>query len=292
MSDIIQLRRDTAANWTSANPTLANGELGVETDTGLGKVGDGTTAWVDLDYNFQGPAGEKGDTGDTGPAGPQGDTGPTGPQGEQGDTGPAGPQGEQGEAGPTGPAGPQGDTGPAGPQGDAGPQGPAGEGVPQGGTAGQVLAKATATDFDTEWVDPSGGGVEEAPNDGDPYVRQSLNWANADDLFVNVDGDVMTGGLVINDSTIEPLKLVSSGAFSLLSFEDGGTGTNSSVGSNGNAMTFYTGGSERMRIGGQGAISMSDDVDGIVAGLSGGRLEVVSALPGSPNANTIYFVTG
>ena len=30
----IKLRRDTAANWTSANPTLAAGELGFETDTG------------------------------------------------------------------------------------------------------------------------------------------------------------------------------------------------------------------------------------------------------------------
>lgn len=33
MADIIQLRRDTAANWTNANPVLADGELGFETDT-------------------------------------------------------------------------------------------------------------------------------------------------------------------------------------------------------------------------------------------------------------------
>ncbi|KKL07037.1 hypothetical protein LCGC14_2590060, partial [marine sediment metagenome] len=30
----IQSRRDTAANWTSNNPTLAAGEIGIETDTG------------------------------------------------------------------------------------------------------------------------------------------------------------------------------------------------------------------------------------------------------------------
>ena len=29
----VQLRRDTAANWTSANPVLASGEMGFESDT-------------------------------------------------------------------------------------------------------------------------------------------------------------------------------------------------------------------------------------------------------------------
>jgi hypothetical protein len=46
----IQVRRDTAANWTIANPTLAAGERGFETDTKLYKTGDGTTAWNSLDY--------------------------------------------------------------------------------------------------------------------------------------------------------------------------------------------------------------------------------------------------
>lgn len=47
----IQLRSDTAANWTSANPTLAEGETGVETDTGNLKIGDGATVWSSLPYN-------------------------------------------------------------------------------------------------------------------------------------------------------------------------------------------------------------------------------------------------
>jgi hypothetical protein len=47
----IQLRRDTAANWTSSNPTLAQGEMGVETDTAYYKIGDGTTAWTSLSYS-------------------------------------------------------------------------------------------------------------------------------------------------------------------------------------------------------------------------------------------------
>lgn len=46
----IQHRRDTAANWTSANPVLASGEIGFETDTGLHKIGDGATAWASLYY--------------------------------------------------------------------------------------------------------------------------------------------------------------------------------------------------------------------------------------------------
>ena len=46
----IQIRRGTAANWTSANPTLAEGELGYETDTGKLKAGDGSTSWTSLGY--------------------------------------------------------------------------------------------------------------------------------------------------------------------------------------------------------------------------------------------------
>ena len=46
----IQFRRDTAAAWTAANPTLAAGELGLETDTTYYKIGDGSTAWTSLAY--------------------------------------------------------------------------------------------------------------------------------------------------------------------------------------------------------------------------------------------------
>lgn len=50
----IQIRRDTAANWTAANPVLAAGEWGLETDTGKLKLGDGTTAWTSLAYRLVG----------------------------------------------------------------------------------------------------------------------------------------------------------------------------------------------------------------------------------------------
>ena len=50
MAQQIILRKGTAAAWTSANPTLAAGEPGVETDTGKFKLGNGVTAWVSLAY--------------------------------------------------------------------------------------------------------------------------------------------------------------------------------------------------------------------------------------------------
>lgn len=46
----IQVRRGTAAQWTSANPILASGEWGYETDTNKGKIGNGVTAWNSLAY--------------------------------------------------------------------------------------------------------------------------------------------------------------------------------------------------------------------------------------------------
>lgn len=54
----IRFRRGTAAAWTAKNPVLASGEPGVETDTRLTKVGDGSTAWSALPY--QGNVGKEG----------------------------------------------------------------------------------------------------------------------------------------------------------------------------------------------------------------------------------------
>jgi hypothetical protein len=50
----IQLRRGTAAQWTSANPTLAAGEQGWESDTNKVKIGNGSTAWNSLSYTATG----------------------------------------------------------------------------------------------------------------------------------------------------------------------------------------------------------------------------------------------
>lgn len=48
---VIKLRRGTASQWTSANPVLAAGEIGLETDTLRTKYGNGTSAWTALNYS-------------------------------------------------------------------------------------------------------------------------------------------------------------------------------------------------------------------------------------------------
>lgn len=67
MAIIIQWRRGTAAEWTSVNPLLADGEVGLETDTLKIKVGNGVQNWVALPYMIFGG----------GPQGPQGWQGPS-----------------------------------------------------------------------------------------------------------------------------------------------------------------------------------------------------------------------
>lgn len=45
---LVPSRFETAANWASSNPVLANNEVGIETDTGFVKTGDGVRAWASL----------------------------------------------------------------------------------------------------------------------------------------------------------------------------------------------------------------------------------------------------
>lgn len=137
----LQLRRGTATQWANANPTLADGEFGLETDTRNYKMGDGITDWIHLPYNgfgVTGPIGPAGTIGPTGPTGTTGTTGPTGFTGSIGNTGPTGASstitgptgwtGWTGNTGWTGRTGPTGIQGPTGTQGTTGPSGPAGHG--------------------------------------------------------------------------------------------------------------------------------------------------------------------
>ena len=48
----ILFRRDLATTWTSVDPVLSAGEIGLESDTGKIKLGDGSTAWTALDYFY------------------------------------------------------------------------------------------------------------------------------------------------------------------------------------------------------------------------------------------------
>lgn len=57
----LQFRRDTSNNWSCTDPILASGELAIELDTNLFKIGDGRTPWRRLPYGgLQGPAGPVG----------------------------------------------------------------------------------------------------------------------------------------------------------------------------------------------------------------------------------------
>jgi Repeat of unknown function (DUF5907) len=116
-----------------------------------------------------------------GPQGPQGIQGATGSQGPQGTAGAQGPAGTPGEVWFSSAGAPAGATGAVGDwhlntstgdvsektgastwtvsgniKGPQGAQGNPGPGVATGGTAGQLLAKKTTTNYDTEWVSPSG----------------------------------------------------------------------------------------------------------------------------------------
>ena len=111
MAVIVQVRRDTASNWTSSNPILLAGEIGYEYDTNKAKIGDGTTNWTGLPYlsTSTGPTGSTGYTGPTGATGAASTvTGPTGATGATGAastvTGPTGATGSTGATGTTGAA--------------------------------------------------------------------------------------------------------------------------------------------------------------------------------------------
>ena len=98
-----------------------------------------------------------------------------------------------GPDGPIGPEGPKGEQGPVGERGPQGEQGPAGPGVAAGGTAGQKLVKKTDTDYDTEWVDDSAGGLPEGGKAGDVLTINSEGnpaWSSAMGYYPNPVGRI------------------------------------------------------------------------------------------------------
>jgi hypothetical protein len=143
--------------------TPATGLMVFQTDATAGFYFYNGTAWTSLSAaGATGPQGPQGIQGEVGSQGPQGipgtngvagATGAQGPIGLTGATGATGPQGIQGLTGATGATGPQG------PIGLTGATGANGQGVPTGGTTGQVLSKINATDFNTQWISPTGGGA-------------------------------------------------------------------------------------------------------------------------------------
>ncbi|MBS4462811.1 hypothetical protein JXA27_09710 [Aerococcaceae bacterium zg-B36] len=93
----VQHKRMTKAQWQASDVILLEGEIGVETDTGFLKVGDGTNRFSTLKY-LTGPQGERGERGLTGATGATGSTGSIGPQGATGERGVSGPKGDKGDS--------------------------------------------------------------------------------------------------------------------------------------------------------------------------------------------------
>lgn len=78
-----------------------------------------------------------------------------------------------------------GATGSAGSNGSTGPAGADGEGVPAGGTTGQVLAKASGTDFDTEWSSAGAGDMTAAVYDPQAIAGDAFDQDNMTDGTTN-----------------------------------------------------------------------------------------------------------
>ena len=91
----VQHKRMSASDWASSNLVLLDGELGIESDTGKVKVGNGTDHFSALQY-LTGPKGDRGERGLKGEQGIQGVQGERGAQGERGEQGIQGPPGRDG----------------------------------------------------------------------------------------------------------------------------------------------------------------------------------------------------
>lgn len=120
----VQHKRMSASDWASSTLVLLDGELGVESDTGKVKVGNGTDHFSALQY-LTGPKGERGETGPVGPKGADGVMRFEALTSQQRESlrGPQGVQGERGQQGLQGIQGPRGSTGATGARGADGARG-------------------------------------------------------------------------------------------------------------------------------------------------------------------------
>jgi Collagen triple helix repeat (20 copies) len=151
------------------------------------------------DSTVPGPKGDQGDPGAAGTPGAPGAVGQKGDKGDPGDPGAQGPPGADGATGATGAPGAQGPPGVQGPPGNTGATGATGPGVAPGGTSGQVLAKNSATDFDTGWITPSAGGGGNVSTSGTITVGQYAKWATVTTI------QSVTPATVLSDIGAAPL---------------------------------------------------------------------------------------
>jgi len=208
MSVLIQFRRDTAAAWTAANPVLASGEMGIETNTNQFKIGNGSTPWNSLAYGgIAGGPGATGATGigatgATGVQGPVGSTGATGIQGPIGSTGATGPIGSTGATGATGLTGSTGSTGQTGATGLTGSTGPTGATGPTGSTGltGQQGATGLTGATGDRYLTTSGSSQTIGTGTKTFLVSSGLSYSPGQQVIAaNDSNNYMTGIVVVYD---------------------------------------------------------------------------------------------
>lgn len=226
--------------WEASQLILYAGELAVEGDTGLMKVGDGKHLYMELPYFNRGEKGDKGEPGEKGETGaalaikgtknstsdlPK--TGKAGDaymiggdlyvwsdttwtnvgrvKGEIGKTGPQGPQGPRGPQGPTGAKGEKGDQGEQGPRGFTGEQGANGIQGPRGATGprGEKGDKGDPLKYD----DLTESQKQEMANlvsvDLSPYARKE----DIPDLSIYAKSDDLPDFTLYAEKTEVPTKL-------------------------------------------------------------------------------------
>lgn len=270
------------------------------------------------------PKGDKGDPGDVGPRGPKGDKGDKGDTGEQGPVGPAGPQGLRGEQGPqgstgakgdkgnkgdpgiagpkgdkgdTGETGPQGETGPAGPQGEPGPTGQAGADGADGqngitphidSTTGNWFIGNTDTGVHAQGPAGSVSNLATVATTGDysdlintptiPTVPTTVSSFTNDVGYLTSHQDISGKA-----NTSDLATVATSGSYNDLS----NTPTIPTVPT---ALSSFTDdlGSNPTHTHSQYLTSVPNTC--VTSTTTGLKIEVVAALPASPDSNTIYIV--
>jgi len=157
-----------------------------------------------------------------------------------------------------GPQGPTGATGAVGPAGADGADGADGVGVDAGGTTGQVLAKASNTDYDTEWVDQTGGGG--TPGGSDTQVQFNDGGAFGGDSGLTYDdtaGALTVGGkTATTDSPVLNLSQTwNNAATTFTGLKLNVTNTASAAGSN--LLDLQVGGTRQVSIDAVGLVELA-----------------------------------
>jgi len=152
---------------------------------------------------------EKGDKGDAGPQGEPGPKGDKGDRGEPGEQGKPGPAGRDGKDGKDGKPGKDGNPGKDGAPGRDGADGQDGTGIEDIKSHGQDMLIKLTDGREQRFRLPGGGsssfggssasssgGIEDAPSDGNYYLRKDGEWVQSEDTVVYaINYDDVGGGV-------------------------------------------------------------------------------------------------